>query len=135
MEREYNTLKASNNVLLQYLGQQKEQEYIEQDVYKKVNDWINGNYTRFRGDAFASQWGAIRNIAMQNKTKAQLMLKLFAETEGYLTHGVAADKWGERKRLSEFKKFVEEKLDDNNAQIAIINLAAEMAKKCKEGGN
>lgn len=135
IEREYNTLKASNNVLLQYLGQQKEQEYIEQDVYKKVNDWINvSNYTRFRGDAFASQWGAIRNIAMQHKNKNELMSALFGDSEGYLTHGVAKDKWDESGRRDTFKTFVDN-LNDDNAQIAIINLAAEMAKKCKEGGN
>lgn len=134
-EREINSLKASNEILLQYLGQQKEQEFIEQDVYEKVNRWVDSNQSKFKGDSFASQWGTIRSIAMQNSTKKQLMLKLFAESEGYLTHGVAAEKWSERGRLSEFKKFVDKKLDDSNAQIAIINLAAEMAKKCKEGGN
>ena len=132
-EREFNSLKASNEILLQYLGQQKEQEYIEQNVYKMINDWVNNHHTKFRGDTFASQWGTIRNIAMQYKTKNKLMVELFAETDGYLTHGVAADKWSERGRRSAFEDFVN-KLNDNNAQIAIINLAAEMAKKCKEGG-
>ena len=53
-------------------------------------------------------------------------------SNAYLTHGVAADKWSERGRLNTFKEFFKN-LDDNNAQMAIINLAAEMSKKCKEG--
>lgn len=137
-----NALKqSSNSELLQYLGEQKEQEYINQDVYKKVNDWVKKHQNKFRGDTFASQWGTIRSIAMQYKTKEDLERELISKTksknekdlqDGYLTHGVAAEKWSERGRLVEFKKFVKQ-LNENNVQIAIINLAAEMAKKCKEG--
>ena len=144
--------KESNTDLLKYLGQQKEQEAIEQNVYEIVNKWIVDNHSKFKGDTFASQWGAIRNIAMTHKSLSDLKSELYEKTitrkekdknneekeiqvpAAYLTHGIAAKKWSEEERLSEFKKFVQ-KLDDYNAQIAIINLAAEMAKKCKKGGN
>ena len=133
-QSEIDTLKTSEILLLKYLGQQKEQEYIEQNVYRMVNHWVDDNQSKFKGDTFASQWGAIRNIVMQYKNKNELISALFGDSEGYLTHGVAKDKWDERGRLSAFKNFVEKQLNDDNAQIAIINLAAEMAKKCKEGG-
>ena len=49
----------------------------------------------------------------------------------YLTHGVAKDKWDERGRFKVFKDFFE-KLTDENAQWALINLSAEMAKVCRK---
>lgn len=130
------------NVLLKYLASQKKKEMIEADVYTMVNDWVNKNHEKFKGEMFASQWGTIRSIAMKNRTKDSLNNELFGKTtekngktipNAYLTHGVAADKWKERGRLKEFKSFFE-KLDDDNAQIALINLAAEMAKKCRKEG-
>lgn len=127
-------------VLLDYLKKQKDIENIESNVYKEVNTWVEGNKDKFKGDTFASQWGAIRSIAMTHKSLASLREELFnkrttrngkSEPDAYLTHGVAAEKWSERGRRNALEEFVD-KLNDSNAQIAIINLAAEMAKKCKE---
>lgn len=126
--------------LLGYLARRKELENVELDVYERVNNWISKHKDFFKGNTFASQWGTIRSIAMKNKSKTVLLNELFdkkAERNGknvsnaYLTHGVAADKWSERGRLKEFRDFVET-LNEDNAQMAIINLAAEMAKKCRE---
>lgn len=136
-----NSIELEGTPLLAYLAQRKKQEEMKLAVYEKVNEWTNIHSTLFKGDTFASQWGTIRSIAMKNKTKAKLMEELFDKqidrngrsvSNAYLTHGVAADKWSERGRLNTFKEFFKN-LDDNNAQMAIINLAAEMSKKCKEG--
>lgn len=139
----------SGTKLLDYIGARKHEEDVELDVYARVNAWVEANKSKFKGDVFASQWNAIRSIAMKHKSLKELQDVLFLKMmkvqkvkkdgtkeeiekpNAYLTHGVAADKWGERGRLNAFKQFVNE-LTDENAQIAIINLAAEMAKKCKE---
>ncbi len=127
------------NVLFQFLkAKEKEQEALN-EIYKFVNEFVNDHEAKFTKAAFASQWGTIRQIAMQNKTKAALERELFTKQENrngktvdtaYLKHGVAKDKWNEHKRLEEFEKFFKEKLTEKNAQLVLINLAAEMAKIC-----
>lgn len=129
-----------DTTLLVYLKKMKKQEDICKNVYAMVNKWVGDNNKLFKGKAFASQWGNIRKIAMTYDKLDNLKNELFdkkIDKNGktipwaYLTHGVAKDKWKERGRLDLFKEFVN-KLDNSNAQMAIINLAAEMAKKCKE---
>ena len=105
-----------------------------------MNSWA-----RFQGDAFASQWGAIRTIAMQKGTHENIKKELFTKTkekngksveDAYLTHGVAKDKWAKSKRKDNLEKFLsdvfakKEKYGDITAR-ALINLASEMAKQCK----
>lgn len=117
--------------LINYLRLQKRNEDIEVDVYTKVNNWVSQHATRFHGKTFASQWGKIRSIAMINSSQQAITNALFEPTNGYLMHGVAADKWKESGRKDKLEVFINQ-LTDDNAQIAIINLAAEMAKKCSE---
>jgi hypothetical protein len=126
---------SSNSALFNYLMQQQKRENLEVAVYEMVNKWVKDNSLKFtkNKDLFASQWGGVRSIAMKNNTKETLVDKLYKNEKSYLTHGVAADKWNENGRLKVFKEFVE-KLTDENAQIAIINLAAEMAKVCRKEG-
>lgn len=133
-------IELAGTPLLAYLARRKKLERIELDVYERVNNWVGKHKDLFKGDTFASQWGTIRSIAMKNKSKTVLLNELFDKkterngknvSNAYLTHGVAADKWSERGRLKVFRNFVET-LNEDNAQMAIINLAAEMAKKCKE---
>jgi hypothetical protein len=133
--------KLSGTLLLDYLAKQQHQEAVESETYRLVNNWVKVNAKWFRGNTFASQWGSIRSIAMQHKTKQELLHELFDKKrlkngeeadDGYLSHGVAAEKWAEKGRRSKLEAFIKYELTDENAQIAIINLAAEMAKKCKE---
>lgn len=126
---------SSNSDLFNYLMKQQKRENLEVDVYEMVNEWVKVNSLKFtkNKDLFASQWGGVRSIAMKNITKETLVDKLYKNEKSYLTHGVAADKWNEQGRLKVFKEFVEN-LTDENAQIAIINLAAEMAKVCRKEG-
>lgn len=139
--KEADTDQLQGTSLLTYVGRQLKQEKIETAIYETVNDWVDHHKDLFKGATFASQWGTIRSIAMQHKKLCDLKLELFGKTkvdrngksvpDAYLTHGVAADKWKERGRLNMFKEFVE-KLSDENAQIAIINLASEMQKECRK---
>jgi hypothetical protein len=121
--------------LFKILSAKAKQTERERTVYKLVNDFV-GNAQKskqFSGESFASQWGHIRQLAMQNDNKNDLESELFTrkdasgKPDAYLTHGVAKDKWEERGRYNTFKKFFDA-LDADMAQMAIINVAAEMAK-------
>ena len=133
-------VELSGTKLLDYLATQQVKALIEQSAYEQVEKWASNYAHLFTSDTFASQWGTIRRIAMQNSTKQAIQYELFdkckekndkKQPDAYLTHGVAADKWKERGRLSKLQAFVNA-LNDQNAQIAMINLASEMAKKCRK---
>jgi hypothetical protein len=130
---------SDSPLLIYLLGKQKD-EMIASQVYKDVNAWIARNHSLFSNGSFASQWGQIRSIASMWATKEELRRELFVKpitlkgkpfNDAYLAHGMAAEKWNERGRLKRFKEFFDG-LTDDNVQIAIINLASEMQKKCKE---
>ena len=127
-----------DDFLFKYL--KEKERYIRQrsEIYEQVNKFVKDNSSKFQGESFASQWGNIRLIAMQYKTKTAIETELFTKTEGegintqhiaYLTHGVASEKWSEQGRIGIFKRFFNT-LTEENAQLTITNLAAEMAKAC-----
>ena len=124
-------------VLLNYIACRKSENEIILNSYKIVNDWVKGNWGLFKDKSFASQWGQIRSIAMKHESKETILLELFGNEkkniDGYLTHGVAKDKWKEKGRIDRLKNFVES-LKSEEVQIVMINLASEMGKKCAEGG-
>lgn len=132
-------------ILLDFIGAKKTEEELVYDVYEKVNKWVKDNKQKFKSDSFASQWGTIRSIAMKTSTKEGLLYELFDKTvikkdlernrdieekAGYLTHGVATEKWSQGGRANLLRTFIEEQ-DDRSVQLAVINLAAEMAKEMK----
>lgn len=134
----------SGTPLLDYIKRAKAEENIDKYIYVKVNEFVDKYKKRFQGDAFASQWGAIRTIAMQKGTREGIMLELFDKTEekngrevkaAYLTHGVAESKWAKRGRREALRNFISddwlENESDNIIARALINLASEMAKQCK----
>ncbi len=137
----------SGTPLLDYIAGAQKKENIDKYIYEKVNEFVGKNKARFQGDAFASQWGAIRTIAMQKGTHENIMKELFTKTkekngksveDAYLTHGVAKDKWAKSRRKDNLEEFlsdvfeeaVKEEYGDITAR-ALINLASEMAKQSK----
>jgi len=132
----------SEHPLMVYLQKQELKERQSQLVYKVVNQFVEKNAKIFNEALFASQWGTIRSIATQytdmTKLRAEILDKK-DEKDGkdlaYLTHGVAKEKWDERGRREELKTFFDmEEWKNEHAvifQLALINLAAEMAKKCR----
>lgn len=97
-------------------------------VYEKVNVCVKKGEDLFRSDFFASQWGKIRNIA-QNNTDYDSVKK---DVLAYLTKGVASVKWSDRNRLIWLTNVLDVEfstLPERFARMALINLAAEMAKK------
>lgn len=128
----------SGTSLLDFVAIKKKEEELDALVYNIVNNWVKENEKDFGGEKFASQWGNIRRIALQNKTKEEINAALFTGDKAFLTRGVAKDKWQEKGRLAKLKNFIDSKdpkseekeiLTDDNIQQALINLASEMAKK------
>ena len=126
-------VRTNNEPVLKYLKQQKQLKDNQRFIYGKVNDFVEKNANSFRGESFASQWGTIRSLAMQFREPGKLKEKIYSEPNSYLKHGVAADKWNERGRIKLLENFAKDfNGKENLLPEAIINLAAEMAKKCKE---
>lgn len=119
-----------NTLLTNFIIARQERDKQIGDIYQTVNNWVKLNGSSFQGNAFASQWGEIRNIAMKCTTKEELENALFvysetSKTGGYLVHGVAKDKWSNK--LEALKEFVQTYTPEY-----VINLASMMHKKCSE---
>ena len=141
---DYTDLLQSPHVLMQYVGRQMQDEADELRICKAVNDWVDQNKTKFTKGTFASQWGTIRRLAMQYTDENELLWALYGERQGkyatypekdalahgYLTHGVAALKWADLKRLVLLQEYCAK--FKGNLQKALINLSSEMAKQCNQ---
>ena len=132
--REETTIPAnsSNTSLLQVLksrmisDQQNENYKIVNDIVKKLLPTFKKN-----GEQFASQWGYIRNLAESSSDFG----KFYDDLQEYLNHGVAKDKWEFKKQelYTQIDNLIKkEKVNDANWRYIMINLSAEMAKKCKQ---
>lgn len=131
-----------DTLLLKYLADRQAGDIGIEEIYSLVNKWVKAHKALFATKEFASQWGTIRSLAQTARNMADLKKKLFEdkkgnekEAPGYLLHGVAKDKW-EGLRLKSFKEFVESiskrsDLSEDIKKKAVVNLASEMAKKCK----
>lgn len=159
-EKEITPFSAKDTPLLQYLRNKEREDNIQSYIYKTVNDFTDNKAKYFRKEVFASQWGSIRSIAMRCKDYHQLNEELFTKTRivhhyptltddrdydkevssAYLTHGMASKKW-EGDRIKYLKDFIENVVRDGHSfgrdisVEAVINLASEMAKKCRRNGN
>jgi hypothetical protein len=140
-EKEMSEIKEFENILIQtndepalkYLNRQKQLKEDQKFIYEKVNFFVKEYANRFKDESFASQWGTIRSLAMQFYDPQMLKDKLYTNEDSYLTHGVAAKKWNERGRIKLLENFVDDfKNKQEILSEAIINLAAEMAKKCRK---
>lgn len=118
--------------LLQYLERKRKDLDNDAEIYTKVNDFVRNHCRIFNDESFASQWGAIRSIAMQGKSYDGICKALFDKASGYLCHGVAQSKWDERDRRKCLEKFVEAYKEQGLlVRKALVNLSSEMAKKMK----
>ncbi len=136
--------------LLDFLNNRRKETLIDQCIYEAVNKFVAVNGKLFAGERFASQWGTIRSIAMQERSYEGIEYALFekkksvvrtkynqqsVESDAYLTHGVAKERW-KNGRSEVLRQFITDMhtekaaLGDITAK-ALVNLAAEMAKKYK----
>lgn len=125
-------VQTNDQSVLNLLKRQKLQKENQKFIYEKVNVFVETNANSFKEDNFASQWGTIRSLAMQFRNPQTLKEKVYLNADSYLKHGVASEKWNERGRIKLFELFVKD-FDKREYLLseAMINLAAEMAKKCR----
>lgn len=112
--------------LIDFLIRQNQIVANNQNVYQIVQDEVANLSPYFRNGKFASQWGSIRSLAMITSDGHQLITNI----DAFLSHGVAQEKWEEQNRKSRLDRFMAEHENDD-LQSIMINLASEMAKKCK----
>lgn len=117
-----------NTCLLQALKSRMISDH-QNENYKIVNDMVNKLLPTFKknSEQFASQWGYIRNLAENSSDFTSFKNDLY----NYLDKGVAKDKW-EFKKQELYTQIENEKVNDANWRYIMINLSAEMAKKCKQ---
>ena len=116
---------APDTVLARFVTKKGNDIKATSEAYDLTKEWKAQNEKKFRGERFASQWGSIRKIAMTCKTKDEL----YTAVNKYLGHGIASDTWKKSDRKVVLLDFIK-KLNDQNARITVVNLAAEMGKLC-----
>ena len=132
-----NAVHGFSNMLVKLLKERHNQEVTTTTIYRVVNQWANENKGVFSDESFASQWGAIRAIATQERDFARLKEALLGtrkEHPGFLMHGVAETKWKERRRRFLLERFLEERHRDvpGYEWLATVNLSSIMAKLAKK---
>lgn len=114
--------------LIGFLLQQSVKEKQELNTYESVNDWIDKHKSLFKGkEKFASQWGAIRSIAMSTDNAKDIQSKICH----YIDHGIKKDDW-QGKRLLALEQFMKTENNSEQLRARIVNLASEMAKICRK---
>ena len=141
----------SGTPLLSFLDKKQQQANANNFIYEQVNRFVNNYKQLFMSKSFASQWGAIRTIALQHRTVGSLLHELYDKTIikereatptnsktteevewGYLTHGVMAKDWTTKHRRDNLRTFIEEMGNTQYgdlSQRALVNLASEMGKQ------
>ena len=115
-----------NSVLIDFLTNKKNAFENNQTVYRVVQKEIEDLERLFKKGKFASQWGSIRSLAMITPDSHDLIKAI----DAFLDHGVAKDKWEEQNRKGKLDDFMLKHANED-LQSIMINLASEMAKKCK----
>ena len=119
----------SDSPLLQYLKLRSGLAGRGGDIMTLVNTYVRDNAKNFQrgGESFASQWGSIRSLAMTISDSSEL----YEAVKKFLTHGVAKDKWEDRRRWKDLDDFLTPTgRPRDNLQELLINLSSEMAKIC-----
>lgn len=110
--------------LLDWLKGKSDEDIMEYDVYAEINKWVDNNKNIFSSELFNSQWGQIRALAMEGGTHKEIVDRI----GDYLSHGVAKKRWDKFERRKKLMDFIRDSFNDDNIQMAVINLASEMAK-------
>lgn len=117
-----------NSALIDFLANKKNTAESTQAVYQIVQKEVGYLEQFFTKGKFASQWGSIRSLAMITPDSHDLIQAI----DAFLDHGVAKDKWDEQNRKKKLDEFMLQHANED-LQSIMINLASEMAKKCKVG--
>lgn len=147
----YQNVPLSGTPLLTFLGKKQKEADANAFIYKQVNQFVNDYNSKFASKSFASQWGAIRTIALQHNTVDCLLYELYdkkqtkqryatptdsrterEESWGYITHGIKSKDWEKNNRGNILREFIEAMGNSQYgdlSQRSLVNLASEMAKQ------
>lgn len=117
-----NAREAAENTLYKYLESLQTKEDSTITVYGKVNAFRQANAILFGNGSFASQWGAIRNIAVVSSDE-----DVSGNIKKFIEHGVASEVWKKKGRKNALFDFMD-KCECKMLRKTMINLCAEMAK-------
>ncbi|MDO9154292.1 MAG: hypothetical protein Q7U47_11450 [Paludibacter sp.] len=127
--------KASNSVLINFLAKKLQEKKIEKDISDAVHKMVYLDTPDIKKlkKISSSQWGGIRAYATKTIDILELENQLFDKKNGYLTHGIADEKyWGTNRgaNLTAFKKIFDDHKKHGTPFIA--KFAAEMAKESRK---
>lgn len=112
--------------LINFLTNKKKTFESNQTIYHVVQKEVDELVRIFKKGRFASQWSSIRSLAMVTSDSQQLITAI----DTFLSHGIAKDKWEDQNRKKRLDEFMQQHVNED-LQSIMVNLASEMAKKCK----
>lgn len=126
--------KEPTTLLTKFLVNQKELKDNELLISKAIHELIYSETPEIKKlvKISSSQWGGIRAYATKTQDINKLEKQLFDKDNGYLTHGVADEKyWGKNRgvNIKNFKHIFDE--NSKYGTVFIAKFAAEMAKENK----
>ena len=121
--------------LSKYLSKKMDEKSTEIAISEAVHCLVYSDDDKIRRlkKVSSSQWGGIRAYATKAKSIEVLEKQLFHKEVGYLTHGIANEKYWGANRDANLKAFG--KLFEDNKKYGtqfIAKFAAEMAKACSK---
>ena len=125
-ESTFTNVSKPDSALIDFLTNKKNTAESTQAVYQIVQNEVGYLEQFFTKGKFASQWGSIRSLAMITPYSHDLIKAI----DAFLDHGVAKDKWEEQNRKRMLDEFMGQHANED-LQSIMINLASEMAKRCK----
>lgn len=124
-----------NTVLTRFLAKKLKEQYAEKAISNAIQKLVysDSNEIKSLKKISSSQWGGIRAYATKTVDYETLDKQLFDEKEGYLTHGIADEKyWGKNRGTNRkaLKKILQQHKDFGTQFVA--KFASEMAKECRK---
>lgn len=134
-EKSSNAVENIKTTLGKFLKKQQGLKNLELKISKTIQQELYSRSKEIESlkKISPSQWGGIRAYATKNKSMDSLRKQLFDKENGYLTHGVADEKYWGKQRGANRRNFEElfDKYKDLGT-VFIAKFAAEMAKEHKK---
>lgn len=125
----------SNTLLTRFLATKLKEQNTEKAISNAVQKLVYSDSDEIKSlkRISSSQWGGIRAYATKTVDYEQLDKQLFDKKIGYLTHGIAYEKfWGKSrdKNRKALQKIMDQHKDFGTQFVA--KFASEMAKECRK---
>lgn len=124
----------TSTVLTSFLSSKLNEKKTEKEISEAIQNLVYSDSVEIKNlkKISSSQWGGIRAYATKIKDYETLEKQLFDEKIGYLTHGVADEKYWGKNRGRNFNAFYKIFKDNHKGTQFIAKFAAEMAKESRK---